>query len=79
MKTTLLKVKIEYLFLLVRFMYILRKSFFNSLVAKEEGILKMVDGSAYEVINTRTVKVTRRDVTVRLWRQSGMFRRYGTI
>ena len=38
---------------------------FNSLVAKEEGIVKMVDGSACEVIDTRTVKVTERNRTVR--------------
>jgi len=42
-----------------------QKKLFNSLVAKEEGIVKMVDGSACEVIGTRTVKVTERDVTVR--------------
>jgi len=34
------------------------------LVAKEEGIVKMVDGSAYEVVGTRTVNVTRRDETM---------------
>ena len=34
---------------------------FNSLVAKEEGTVKMVDGSACEVISTGTVKVTERD------------------
>jgi len=38
---------------------------FNSLVAKEEGIVKMVDYSVYEVIDTGTVKVTERDETVR--------------
>ena len=32
---------------------------------QEEGIVKMVDGSACEVIVTRTVKVTGRDGTVR--------------
>ena len=36
----------------------------NSLVAKEEGIVKMVDGSACKVIGTGTVKVTRRDGTM---------------
>ena len=36
----------------------------NSLVANEEGIVKMVDGSACEVIGTETVKVTGRDRTV---------------
>ena len=32
--------------------------FNNFLVAKEEGIVKMVDGSTCEVIDTGTVKVT---------------------
>ena len=41
------------------------KELFNSLIAKEEGIVKMVDGSACEVINTGAVKVTERDETVR--------------
>ena len=38
---------------------------FNSLVAKEEEIAKMVDGLACEIIGTGTVKVTERDRTVR--------------
>ena len=38
-----------------------QKELFNSLFAKEDGIIKMVDGSAYEVIDTGTVKVTERD------------------
>ena len=38
-----------------------QKELFNSLVAKEEGIVKMVDGSACEVIGTGTVKVTERN------------------
>ena len=38
---------------------------FNSLVAKEKGIVKMVDGSACEIIGTKMVKVTERDGTVR--------------
>ena len=38
---------------------------FNSLVVKEEGIVKMVDGSACEVIDIGTVKVIGRDGTVR--------------
>ena len=42
-----------------------QKELFNSLVAKEEGIVKMVDGLACEVIGTGTVKVTGRDGTVR--------------
>jgi len=42
-----------------------KELFNNSLVAKEEGIVKMVDGSTCEVINTGTVKVIGRDRTVR--------------
>ena len=38
---------------------------FNSLVVKEEGTVKMVDGSTCEVISTVTVNVTYRDGTVR--------------
>jgi len=38
-----------------------QKELFNSLVTKEEGTVKMVDGSACEVIGTGTVKVTERD------------------
>ena len=34
---------------------------FNSLVVKEERTVKMVDGSACEVIGTETVNVTSRD------------------
>ena len=41
-----------------------KKLFNNSLAAKEEGIVKMVDGSACEVIGTGTVKVTGRDCLV---------------
>jgi len=37
---------------------------FNSLVAKEKGVVKMVDDSACEVISIVTVKVTERDETV---------------
>ena len=37
------------------------KQMFNSLVAKEEGIIKIVNGLACEVIGTETVKVTERD------------------
>ena len=40
------------------------KDMFNSLVAKKEGTVKIVDGSAYEAINTETVNVTCRDETV---------------
>ena len=42
-----------------------QKELFNSLVAKEEGIIKMADGSAYEVIGTGTIKITERDGMVR--------------
>ena len=42
-----------------------QKELFNSLVAKEEWIVKMVDGSACEIIDTETVKVIGRDGTVR--------------
>ena len=42
-----------------------QKELFNSLIATEEGIVKMVDGSACEVIGTGTVKITERDGTVR--------------
>jgi len=41
-----------------------RKEMFNSLVAKEEGTFKMVDGSAYEIIDTETINITYRDLTV---------------
>ena len=37
---------------------------FNSLVAKEEGTVKIVHNSACEVIDTGTVKITKRDGTV---------------
>ena len=42
-----------------------KELFNNSLVAKEEEIVKMVDGSACEVIGTGTVKVTGREGTMR--------------
>jgi len=45
--------------------YSQKELFNNSLVAKEEGIIKMVDDSAREVIDTGTVKVTGRDEIVR--------------
>jgi len=35
------------------------------LVVKEEGIIKMVDGSACEVIDNETINVTSRDEMVR--------------
>ena len=34
------------------------------MVAKKEGIIKMVDGSTCEVIGTETIKFTERDGTV---------------
>ena len=42
-----------------------KELFNNFLVTKEEEIVKMVDGSACEVIGTGTVKITGRDETVR--------------
>jgi len=41
------------------------KDMFNSLVAKEKRTVKMLDGSACEVIGTGTVNITRRGETVR--------------
>jgi len=41
------------------------KDMFNSLIAKEERAVKMVDGSACKIIGTGTVNVTRRDGMVR--------------
>jgi len=38
-----------------------QKKLFNSLVTKEEGTIKMMDGSSCKVIDTETVKVTERD------------------
>jgi len=38
---------------------------FNSLISKEEGTVKMVDGSTCKVIGTGTVEVTCRNGTVR--------------
>jgi len=51
-----------------------QKELFNFLVAKEEGNVKMVDGSACEVIGTGTINVTGIYEMV-----SGMSRRHGTI
>ena len=42
-----------------------KELFNNSLVAKEEGVVITVDGSAGKVIGTGTVSVTERDGTVR--------------
>ena len=41
------------------------KEMFNSLVAKEEGTVKMVDSSACEVIDTGTINVTCRERMLR--------------
>ena len=41
-----------------------QKELLNSLVAKEEGTVKMVDGSACKVISTGIVKVIEKDGTV---------------
>ena len=38
-----------------------QKELFNSLVAKEEGTVKTIDGSACKVIGIGTVNVTGRD------------------
>jgi len=54
------------------------KDMFNSLIAKEEGTVKMVDDLACEVIGTGVVNITVRDVKV-LWRQPSMSRRHDTI
>jgi len=42
-----------------------KEQFNNSLFVREEGIVKMVDDSACEAIDTGTVKVTVRDGTLR--------------
>jgi len=41
-----------------------QKEMLNSLIAKEERTIKMVDGSACKVIGTRIIKVTERDEMV---------------
>ena len=41
------------------------KEMFNSLVTKEEGTVKMVDGSACKIIDTGKINVTCRDGMVR--------------
>ena len=41
-----------------------QKEMFNSLIAKEERTVKMLDGSACEVIDTRTINVRGRDETM---------------
>jgi len=38
-----------------------QKELFNSLVAKEKWIVKMVDGSACKIIGTGIIKITERD------------------
>ena len=43
-----------------------QKELFNSLVTKEERIVKMVDGPVCEVIDIRTAKVIERDGTMRV-------------
>ena len=42
-----------------------KELFNNYLVIKEEGIVKMMDGSACEVTGTGTVNATKIDVMVR--------------
>jgi len=56
-----------------------KELFNNFLVPKEKGIVKIVDGSACEVICTGTVKVTEKDGQCMLWRRSGMSQRHGII
>ena len=46
-------------------MYVLRKSYSITPCCKGGRDVKMVDGSACEIIDTETVKVTGRDGTVR--------------
>jgi len=41
------------------------KDMFNSLFAKEEGTIKMVDDSACEVIGIGSINITRKDETMR--------------
>ena len=54
--------------------YSQKELFYNSLIAKEEGIVKMVDGSACEVIG-----IGQSRLQGVLWRQSGMSQRHGII
>jgi len=54
------------------------KELFNSLVAKEEEIVKMVDGSTCEVIDTGTVKITERDGTMHALEAVWYVRRHAT-
>jgi len=56
-----------------------KELFNNFLVAKDERIVKMVDGSACEVIGTGTVKVIGRDGTVRVLEAVWYVRRHGII
>jgi len=49
------------------------------LVAKEEETIKMVDGSAWEVINTGIVNVHAEMGLCMLWRRFGMSWRHDTI
>ena len=60
----LIQVNARYLIQIVWFMYVPKELFNNFLVVKEKEIIKMVYGSACEVIDTGTVKVTERDGTV---------------
>ena len=56
-----------------------QKELINSLVAKEEGIVNMVDGSACEVIGTGTVKIIERDGTVHALEMVRYVPRHGII
>ena len=52
---------------------------FNSLVVKEEGTIKMVNGPTCEVIDTGIVNATCGDETVRALEAIRMSQRYDTI
>jgi len=56
-----------------------QKELFNSLVAKEERVVIMVDGPAWEVIDTGQSKLQKEMGRCMLWRRSGMSRRHDTI
>jgi len=52
---------------------------FNSFITKEEGVVKMVDDSACEVIDTEQSRLVKEMGYCALWKKSGMFRRHDTI
>ena len=82
MKITLLKVKARYFDSGSTVHVCFQKELFNnSLVAKEEGIVKMVDGLSCKVISTGTVmslalgksRLQKEIGRCKLWRRSGIF------